>query len=216
MYICDSDFSLFFRNHYIFFSSIILIMQNTVYLSLQLIAVYDEISPKISITKDNNQDDTNNNTPSHQQVTKQYDDTIITSAALSDNDSGVAADSYGLSSNNASTHTSLNSSSKPPRGIQRRYQQTKQNESFRSSLSSNSPTSSPEASKRALNPAFSRDLNRKSLSTNHPMLYRWIDQHEKYNQPGYLPSVSIQICSGFELTMRNHCDRDLFEHSFRL
>ncbi|XP_065667174.1 partitioning defective 3 homolog isoform X7 [Hydra vulgaris] len=97
------------------------------------------------------------------------------SAALSDNDSGVAADA----SNPTSTHNSLNSSSKPPRGINKNFNKNK-NASSRSSISSGSSVSSPELSKRQLQPTFSRDINRKSLSTNHPMLYTWIDQQDKF------------------------------------
>nr|XP_047136975.1 uncharacterized protein LOC100212317 isoform X3 [Hydra vulgaris] len=96
-------------------------------------------------------------------------------AALSDNDSGVAADA----SNPTSTHNSLNSSSKPPRGINKNFNKNK-NASSRSSISSGSSVSSPELSKRHLQPSFSRDINRKSLSTNHPMLYTWIDQQDKF------------------------------------
>ncbi|XP_057292998.1 partitioning defective 3 homolog isoform X2 [Hydractinia symbiolongicarpus] len=148
-----------------------------------LIAVYDETNPKPS--KHDRSDIDNNNiasTPVDAYCSKQEEDTNII-LALSDNDSGVAADSYGISSNQTSTHTSLNSSSRPPRGIQRKFPQNK-NASFRSSVSSNSPASSPELAKRALKPVFSRDLNRKSLSTNHPMLYSWIDQQDKFNS-GY-------------------------------
>lgn len=148
-----------------------------------LIAVYDETNPKPG--KHDRSDIDNNNiapTPVDAYCSKQEEDTNIISA-LSDNDSGVAADSYGISSNQTSTHTSLNSSSRPPRGIQRKFPQNK-NASFRSSVSSNSPASSPELAKRALKPVFSRDLNRKSLSTNHPMLYSWIDQQDKFNS-GY-------------------------------
>ena len=107
------------------------------------------------------------------------------SAALSDNDSGVAADA----SNPTSTHTSLNSSSKPPRGMNKNFNQNK-NASFRSSISSGSSVSSPEQSRHLLQPVFSRDLNRKSLSTNHPLLYTWIDQQEKFSG-GDMYAVSI-------------------------
>ena len=160
-----------------------------------MIAVYDDRSKKATTTileKEDDPTDIDNNNIRNAQTafttTHNNNDDItpyITSTALSDNDSGVAADSYGISSNPTSTHTSFNSSSRPPRGIQRKCQQHKY-ASFRSSASSNSPASSPEMSRKAPKaPAFSRDLNRKSLSSNHPMLYSWIDQQDRFNSPRY-------------------------------
>lgn len=103
-------------------------------------------------------------------------------SALSDNDSGVAADVFGLPSNTDSEYRIPNadSSSKPPRGLHRQSSKNK-NSSFRSSISSNSPSSSPDLPRHTAlkNNPFSRDSNRKSLSTNHPILYKWIDQQEK-------------------------------------
>ena len=163
----------------------------------QLIAVYDDSNKKPSspddITlhnqKNNSPSDIDNNNIRNAQIrfttANDSDLTPYIAPTFSDNDSGVAADSYGISSNPTSTHTSFNSSSRPPRGIQRKCQQNKY-ASFRSSASSNSPTSSPELSRKTLKgPAFSRDLNRKSLSTNHPMLYSWIDQHDPFSNRGY-------------------------------
>lgn len=169
--------------------------------------MYDERNKKTLTLEGHDPSDVDNNNihdfaTSNNNKQQQQDDEItpyITST-LSDNDSGVAADSYGISSNPPSTHTSLNSSSRPPRGIQRKFQQNK-NASFRSSISSNSPTSSPELSRKNLKtPGFSRELNRKSLSSNHPMLYSWIDQQDRFNG-GYflvrflcLTALCVQKC----------------------
>jgi len=140
-----------------------------------LIAVYDEGERKTSPDLVNNNLSSPINEDSNQYNT----------STLSDNDSGVAADAFGMSSNPPSTHTSLTSSSRPPRGIKKFI--ANKNSSFRSSVSSNSPTSSPELSRHALKAPgpFTRDANRKSLSTNHPMLYSWIDQQDKYNSSSY-------------------------------
>jgi len=100
-------------------------------------------------------------------------------SVVSDDDSGVTADAW--NGNSSSARASLNMSSNIPRGIQRKLPHAKNN-SFRSSASSNSPTSSPEVFRRAQNNGlspFSRDLGRKSLSINHPMLYSWIDQQDR-------------------------------------
>lgn len=158
----------------------------------KLIAVYDDRNKKT--LDDHSTDYDNNNIRNTQSVqyTHQHEDEITpyTTSTLSDNDSGVAADSYGISSNPTSTHTSFNSSSRPPRGIQRRFQQNK-NASFRSSASSNSPNSSPESTRKLPKAApFSRNLNRKSLSTNHPMLYSWIDQHDRFNSSRFFQDNS--------------------------
>ena len=113
-------------------------------------------------------------------------------SAVSDNDSGVAADVFGLSPNMDSTQDSLNSSSKAPHG----FQLSKgKNSSFRSSISSNSPSSSPDLPQHTLKTnTFARDSNRKSLSTSHPILYKWIDQQEKTN---FTVSDNCIIFSGY-------------------
>ncbi|XP_066921548.1 partitioning defective protein 3-like isoform X4 [Clytia hemisphaerica] len=166
-----------------------------------LIAVYDDSNKKTSPNDDvldektHPSDIDNNNIRNAQTRFTTANDSDLTpyiAPTFSDNDSGVAADSYGISSNPTSTHTSFNSSSRPPRGIQRKCQQNKY-ASFRSSASSNSPTSSPELSRKIQKgPAFSRDLNRKSLSTNHPMLYSWIDQHDPFSNRGYFHDTTSQ------------------------
>lgn len=147
--------------------------------------MYDETSRKTSVPHHQDLTELDNNNLSPIKSTDDFTNHYNIST-LSDNDSGVAADSYGISSNPPSTHASLNSSSRPPRGIQRKFPQNK-NSSFRSSVSSNSPNSSPELSRHQglKAPVFSRDTNRKSLSSNHPMLYSWIDQQQNIGTPGY-------------------------------
>lgn len=56
-------------------------------------------------------------------------------------------------------------------------------QSLHSSSSSSTPVSSPDTTKDALGfNRFDRNLNRKSLSTAHPMLYSWIDAQERLNE----------------------------------
>eukprot|EP00794_Sanderia_malayensis_P003245 gene3245-3726_t len=54
--------------------------------------------------------------------------------------------------------------------------------SHTSSSASSTPMSSPDVVKNKQRfPGFDRDLNRKSLSVGHPLLYSWIDAQEKIN-----------------------------------
>lgn len=136
---------------------------------------------------------------------KYHEEFLGVTSSLSDNDSGVTADaSFGLSSHRESCHAPLSSTSKPPRGPHRSHVKTK-NSSFNSSISSNSSSSSPElVSKKILDlNIFARDSNRKSLSFNHPILSKWIDQQEQavFSSAHQLETDSDKSLEGEEIRL---------------
>ena len=71
-----------------------------------------------------------------------------------------------------------------PRKLNERSQSSNTHSLYSSSASS-TPVSSPDATKDSLGfNRFDRNLNRKSLSTAHPLLYSWIDAQERMNEKG--------------------------------